>query len=235
MLLDVYGASTVRVDFMEWRRVAPRLNGYLLDGFCEAPTTPTEFAKAQILPLLPLAVMPGPRGLRPVLWPWLDDTEAIGVAVVDGQGLAFGRSVRYLDASDLGSMRVTFGYDPKKGTSARIATANGQSTVRAVTREAVETDEMEARLVWDRATAQQIAHDCIRWRSWSPRVVEVQVQDRARYGPGGTDDLLPGRRVVVTCPALGISGEAAIVGEREYDAARTLVRLYMLDAELAPR
>ena len=61
------------------------------------------------------------------------------------------------------------------------------------------------------------------------------MQDQARYGPGGADDLLPGRRVVVTCSALGISGEAAIVGEREYDATRTLVRLYMLDDELAPR
>ena len=235
VILDALTASTRQIDFLAWRSVAPRLNAYLLDGYSDGITSPTEFLRAQVFPLLPLSAVPGPRGLRPVLWPWLDDTEARGIDVVDGVGIATGSVVSYMDAQALASMRITFGYDPNRGIACLSTAANGGSTVYAVTSEAaVESAEMEARLIWHRATAQQVANDSIRWRSWSPRVVELQIRDRDRYGPGGTEDLYPGRRIVLYADRLGINGMAAMVGDREYDSERALVRVYMLDDPLTP-
>ena len=232
-VLSILAASTLAIDFAEWSRIADRLNRYRLDGFSEAKATPMAFARAQILPLLPVSVVPGPLGLRPVLWPWLDDTAARGIEVVDGIGVAVGDRVEYLDAQSVQAMTVRFGYDPRLGRSVLHTTANSGSTVYAsLSSDALGTDEMEARLLWDRATAQLVTTDAMRWRSWSPRVLEIEIVDRARYGPGGTDDLYPGRRVVLTCDMLGVTSIAAMVGEREYDADTALVRVYLLDDPL---
>lgn len=233
VVLSMLAASTMAVDFAEWSRVADRLNRYRLDGYCDSVTTPMAFLKAQVFPLLPVSVVPGPLGLRPVLWPWLDDTSARGIEVVDGIGVAVGDRVEYLDAQSLQSMTIRFGYDPQAGRCVLHTTANNGSTVYAsLSSDVLGTDEMEARLLWDRATAQTVTTDALRWRSWSPRVLEVEIVDRARYGPGGTDDLYPGRRVVLTCAVLGVASVAAMVGEREYDAETAMVRVYLLDDPL---
>jgi len=233
VVLSILAASSMVIDFAEWARIADRLNRYRLDGYCDAVTTPTTFLKAQVLPLLPLSVVPGPLGLRPVLWPWLDDTAARGIEVVDGIGVAVGERVEYLDAQSLDSMTVRFGYDPQAGRCVLHTTANSTSTVyAALSSDALGSDEIEARLLWDRATAQLVTTDAMRWRSWSPRVLEVEIVDRAKYGPGGTDDLYPGRRVVLTCDVLGVASIAAMVGEREYDADTALIRVYLLDDPL---
>jgi len=177
--------------------------------------------------------VPGPLGLRPVLWPWLDDTAARGIDVIDGIGVTVGERVSYLGAQSLQSMSVRFGYDPRAGRCVLHTTANNGSTVYAgLSSDAVGSDEIEARLIWDRATAQLVTTDAMRWRSWSPRVLEVQITDRAKYGPGGTDDLYPGRRIVMTCAMLGVSAVAALIGEREYDADTALIRVYLLDDPL---
>ena len=82
------------------------------------------------------------------------------------------------------------------------------------------------------ASAEQVAADALRWLSWSPRVLEVQVTDLARFGPQGTDDLYAGRRVVLTSEQHGITAQAAVIGEREWDAEIALVRVYLLDDPL---
>lgn len=233
VLASIYAASSLAVDWAEWARVADRLNRYLIDGYCDAPTTPTEFAKAQILPLLPVSVVPGPLGLRPVLWPYLDDTAARGLPIIDGVGLAASDRVSYLEAASLQSMSVRYGFNPESGRPVLFTSADADSTVYAsLSAQASDTDEIEARFGWDTATMQQVCADALRWVSWSPRVLEFEVSDLARYGPQGTDDLYVGRRVVVTSEQHGVTAQSAVVAEREWDAETALVRVYLLDDPL---
>ena len=233
VLLSILAASSQAVDWLEWSRVADRLNRYKIDGYSDAPTTPMAFARGAILPLLPVSVVPGPLGLRPVMWPFLDDGQARGLDLVDGIGIAVSDRVMYLDAPQLQSMTVRYQYNPATGRSVSITTASGENNVYAtLTTQAADTDEYEARYLWDSTTAEQVAADALRWLSWSPRVLEVQVTDLARFGPQGTDDLYAGRRVVLTSEQHGITAQAAVIGEREWDAEIALVRVYLLDDPL---
>ena len=233
VLVSIMAASSLAVDWAEWSRVADRLNRYKIDGYCDAPVSPLAFANAAILPLLPLSVVPGPAGLRPVLWPWLDDTSARGLDLVDGIGIAVSERVSYLDAPSLQAMTVRYAYDAASGRCVGRAVADFDSTVYgSLFSVSSDVDEFEARYIADDTTAQQVATDALRWLSWSPRVLDVQLSDLARFGPGAADDLYPGRRVVLTCDRLGIDAVAAVVGEREWDASTALVRLYLLDDPL---
>lgn len=232
VMLSILEASSVAVDFLEWRRVANRLNAYLIDGYCDAITTPMEFIRAQIGPLLPVSIVPGPLGLRPVLFPWLDDTSARGIDVVDGVGVCVSDSVTYLDSAPVKNVRVRFQYNPQVDACTWVTNADATMSVYGALPGDGETVEIEARFLADRATAQRVALDVLRWQGWSPRVLELQINDRARYGPGGSDDLYPGRRIVLECAQHGVSGMAAIIGEREYDATTALVRVYLLDDPL---
>ena len=58
----------VDVDFQAWANVAPALNGYEFAGFINDPEVSAyEWLMDNILPLLPVEVVNGPDGLRPVL------------------------------------------------------------------------------------------------------------------------------------------------------------------------
>ena len=60
-------ASGLQVDYAAWDAVAPVLNAYIFGGCINEPVRPVEWLEAEILPYLPVDIINGGAGLRPVL------------------------------------------------------------------------------------------------------------------------------------------------------------------------
>jgi len=60
--------SSLEVDAAALEAIRAPLAGFLLGGFLDQAVSPWEWLTQEILPLLPLRLIQGPRGIRPVLW-----------------------------------------------------------------------------------------------------------------------------------------------------------------------
>lgn len=60
--------SSLDVDAAALEAIRAPLAGFLLGGFLDQSVSPWEWLTQEILPLLPLRLLQGPRGIRPVLW-----------------------------------------------------------------------------------------------------------------------------------------------------------------------
>jgi hypothetical protein len=63
--------STIPIDEGRWRAVEDRLNRWLVDYWTnDLELTPWAFVRDDLLPLVPVSILHGPRGLYPVWWPY---------------------------------------------------------------------------------------------------------------------------------------------------------------------
>lgn len=231
LLLTILSASSVQYDAAAFARLAPLLNRYQLDGYVDALSAPLDLIRDQILPLLPISLLPGPDGLRPVLLPFLRERGARGIAVVDGIGVCVEGPIRFADPIGTDRVAVRYGYRADRGRMTQRVIVGRDEVLRS--RFALQgLTEADARFLWDPVTAGRVAQESATLGSWAPRVVSLLVTQPDTYGPGAALDLDVGRQVVFTSSALGLSGVPAVVGEREYDATRSLVRLWLLDDPL---
>ena len=61
--------SSLRLDWGRWDAVLPLLQRYEVAGYIDDPdVSPWEFIAAEMLPLVPVSIRSGPRGLYPVIW-----------------------------------------------------------------------------------------------------------------------------------------------------------------------
>jgi hypothetical protein len=70
------------VDRGRFAAVRALLQGYRLDLTIDEETTPWEYVRAHILPILPVSIVAGPEGLYPVVWRF-DATAADAIAHID--------------------------------------------------------------------------------------------------------------------------------------------------------
>jgi hypothetical protein len=66
----VLGFSTIPVDDGAWAAASPYLSQFKIDAMINDPVAPWEWLTANLLPLLPLSIVPGPWGVRPVVLRW---------------------------------------------------------------------------------------------------------------------------------------------------------------------
>ena len=220
VLAYMLGASTLPIDWISIATVRPRLNAYVLAGFLNEPVTPSDWVQGEILPLLPVAMDLGPKGLRATLWPFLDqqyqpwrrvnlDTEAAPEA---------GLAVVY--DTDVGVSDVTLAYAPdvSSGNLTRRATCrlgtNAYGNLAASIFGSVPAEAMESRWIWDDATAQAIASLQLRVRGNARRTVTT-FADPSRYGPGTDGELRVGAPVLLYSTPLAFDGAPAMVGSVE--------------------
>lgn len=225
LLLQVYGASTLRIDYTEFERLRPILNGYKLSGYVDSPTLPTGYARAQILPLLPVEIVPGPLGLRPVLWPGtsVDDGDQ-GVSLVDGQGIVRASPCSIVDLSPVSAVVVSYGLRADTGAYTRSVTVGqDQSPIARLAPSSQVVDEIESDILHDDATASRVAGDRLARRLLSGLAVSFSVTDWDRYGPGGTVELYVGRFVRVTSQGLGLDAVRGIVAGVETTEGNMLI------------
>ena len=228
-LLMLLRLSSLRVDFGAWHSLRDRLNAYTLAGYVDDEVSPSALALNTIAKDLPVSAEYGEHGLRPVLWPWLDDIEALTASahIVCGTrdpdtgefGAGFlsylAGGVGFTGDAPLGVYRIEHGYDPESTAYTLTATVSPEDTAYGAAaishlghQGRVETSQ--TRWIQDTSTALSLAAVRMRAHSLPRRVVRV-LCDVEQYGPGAADELYCGRPVLLTCPSLHIDAEPAFV------------------------
>lgn len=186
--------STIPTDEGRWRALEDRLNRFLIDFWTnDVELTPWQFVRDDLLPLAPVSILHGPRGLYPVWWPYdAEGGASLVAAVVDVQtsGLQRAGLVEH-ERRDRPVNEVTLEYYPWQGdlwryrltyTGSEIlqdATSDTQLVQTSPLRAAVARHRgerraaplMQSRCVYQRATAEMV----LGWRQYAvsrtPRVV----------------------------------------------------------------
>jgi hypothetical protein len=219
--------STLRVDYSMLHHLSA-FRGLQVDTVLTAQTRPWDWLTSQVLPLLPVSVVHGPRGLY--LWPWLPALSNLDCS----RELEVGRNCDRLDAWQVvplpGVSRVTVAYclDARSGALANRWTLAGRrlptddpQTVgldpwarRAGVNRTGQEAVVEAPIVCDAATAQAIAR------------MQVQVACRPQYlaqiVAARDDDLLPGSLVRVIDSTMAVDAVAQVEGVRYTGNARAI-------------
>lgn len=224
------GASTVQWDVGAWASVRARLNTYKVDAYIDEPVGPLEWLRRVVWPMLPLAVVRGPRGLQPRLWPWLDEDTPGGPHLVAGPGFVRAGPVRWLRWTPEPTVHVRWGYDPEGRVYRYGRTFSARDTAYAahaasiVGRGGGRPHDLRT---WDEATAGAYAMQRIRMLALRPASIPFMA-DPESWGVEGRFPLEIGSPCTLTVPDLpGVEGMQAYVGEIERHGDRLRVGIYL--------
>jgi len=189
--------SGVRVDWQEMSSLSA-LSGIQIDTVINGQTSALEWLQSELLSLLPVSVVQGPRGLY--IWPWVicDDRDAEMTLRV-GEGW---RRNEMWSRPTLGApnrVTVAYAHDARSGSPTQKWTLAGhrrpsdsplQTGLDLYARRQYEVwgdraEELEARVICDPSSAQRIAQ----WRVWAscrPQLVGTLTADHRdeRLRPG---------------------------------------------------
>jgi hypothetical protein len=115
-------------DVGAWAALRSSLGAWRLDFYVDQPQGPFRLLQEAVLPLVPVSVRRGARGIEPVLWP-VDATAADAVAqLVQGRNVDRDGPVEHVDPPVANEFRVT--YAPRWGGEPfRTLTFTGDETV----------------------------------------------------------------------------------------------------------
>jgi hypothetical protein len=219
LLYWLVGESSTTFDPTAWRDVIAQLSAYRVGYYVDDDSSPLDIIKDVLLPILPLSVVPGPNGLRPVFW-GLSSTDA-SAHLVEGEN-ASRVSRAKLDAGEVFN-DVTLRYAPRAddGTHARVAVGTEDThaacaaSVTYLPRSAL---VVETVAVYDSATADRIVGDLV-----SAYALPVE---RINYRDLGGLDLDVGQVIALTDSGLHLTARIALVeavaysgGDVEYSLA----------------
>ena len=208
------------------RSIVDQLNGFRLAGYINAETTPWEVLYRDVLPLLPVSIIPGADGWRLLYWN-VRATEADALEHIDTETMRAERSsrVRYTSVrgvsnlisieyrvrADTGQPTETLYLAPEQWVSEHSTTGTGTTIVRSpiATESARRYGVMPARAVrspmlWDKATAGAVASWMLRWFCQTRIQVEYTVPQHLQY-------LRPGDVVTLTDPGVSFDGRPFFV------------------------
>lgn len=199
ILADILRLTSVPVDRGRWAAAEGYLNRYLFDFVIDAQVVPWDFARQNVLPLLPVSIVTGPDGLYGVVWRY-DATAADAVAHLDtGTDLEIERSstvtadrsniinritVKYGKALRTGRWlaQVTLDADDTDGAIPDLYCALSQRRYQRPDGQPLVVEKViEAVCVYDDATATAIAQWHARAFALARRRVSYTVSE-ARYG-----------------------------------------------------
>ena len=207
-------ASTLRWDVSAWEAVRVWLNGYRLAGYVDEAVSPYEVLARQVLPLLPLEAVPGPRGLRPAMYPWVVFPGLSGRDLVVGPGFTLASAVQRLGLEPTPSVQLSYGWDPSTRKQVyEVQAGEGRPEV------------IETRWVWDHGTADRIARERVLAAGDVPYVAEYTC-DPTRYGIGGPEELNVGDALRFTDDRISVSGAQGVVGAVERTLHTMRVSIY---------
>lgn len=129
ILLDLLTFSSVPVDRQAFNGVRVLLDRFRLDFFIDDPAvSPLEFIQSNLLPILPVSLVLGPRGLYPVMW--LPDEQPVVATLTAGDNAHRVGLVEY--EGDVYN-EVSLAYAPNfRGDLMRRATITGQDPAAPV-------------------------------------------------------------------------------------------------------
>jgi hypothetical protein len=163
------GRSTLRVDGGRVAEAADLLSDYKLAGYIDRPTSPWELLRRYVLPLLPVSMTTGPRGVYPVVWRYAATVaDAAFHLDADTGGLSRESEIEaerdWLDV--VNEIRVSWAYDASERKPKRVTTFTAEREAGEYTSQqlyhsrreyGVSAREIEAMFVYDGPTAARIA------------------------------------------------------------------------------
>lgn len=221
--------SSVTFDVQAWQAVKSRLDAYRFDFYIGERVRPWEYLSRQLLPLMPVGLDMGPNGVRPVLWPWLDEPIARRGLRAGRGDLVLAGGVRKLRLRAEPEIVVDFAYTPDGN---RTTEAIGRSAATSAYAQASAqfsrsgVESIEARTIWDAITANAVATDRHRATHLVPYAIPYMADPRV-YGLQGTRPLRIGDTYLLTDPSLSLVDKPVSVGEIERDASTMRVTLYI--------
>lgn len=238
--------SSLPVHLGQVDAVESVLDRYQLSGAIGSETSPSEYVRSQIIPLLPCSLTQGPQGLEVQLVrpgrPVARLSTATGLVRLSRPELDRPASevtsevrVRYAVNAELGEASRELVMTPLcfSGDTAVARVYLAQESYRQVGRRARATDRrtppsvdpIETTVVGDRATAGRIARDRLRAEGFAPELVSYWDMHRL------WDHVRTGHTVLVDDEAIGLDGARAYVQAVEEAEHR---RSFLLRLE-APR
>lgn len=234
VLRYVLQRSTLRVDQGAIATAVRLLNRYRLDCYIDDPeVTAWDWISDNLLPLLPLSIVGGPRGLRPILFRY-DAREVDAVDAIEaGPQAQRASQVGYVIEEPV--QRVQVDYAPRGGTTEMLRSVLlsgdpdelGADSHRALRSSALRypgemrTMRIETNVVYDSATAQLIATTMASVHALSRREVTYEL-DPARFGT-----LEAGHIVTLTDTELHLTRQVAIVQSISWRSTTMTVRLVL--------
>jgi hypothetical protein len=225
--------STLRIDRGRLRAALPLLEPFILAGSVEEQTTPIDWIRAHLLPILPVSLVSGPEGLWPLVTRWdAVARDAIGVVDVEQDGLELvgGASLLGEPASEL---EIAYARDLRLDEYTERATLTGAASVASsnvYTRASYTRHGRRAlpAIESDVIASERPARRVLAWRSIAHWTRHRQVAYRGARSYIGW--LAPGDVVELTDEALAIRGRLALVSSvvGHADASPT-VRLLVLE------
>jgi hypothetical protein len=228
-LLLLAATSGIRWDPYAWSALAPRLDLYKLDFYVDEQTPPLDLLRRKIWPVLPISVLDGPRGLYPVLWPWLDEGSATGRHIIEGPGFVRASRMSRVRIKAEPEVEVAYGYAPERRQARyRVlrSAAHDAYAAHAIATAGVGDPVQVEVPTWDEATANMAASDRIRIAGTQPYQLRYQA-DPHLYGWEGEQPLEMGAAFLLTDAAMGLDRTPAMVGGLERDGADLLLAVYI--------
>lgn len=233
LLVAALEASALRVDVGAARAMAGVLNRYRLDGFVNDLVGPAEWAKRSLGAILPMTLTQGPRGLTPVLWPWLDSVTDSRWHLHEGPGFSRASAATYSGGGGASLVRVLHSYCPSTGEYTGETSASSRDTLRGRVAASLlagrgRLQTVETRLIWDAATAERVARDRLLVGGTPRRTIAYQC-DPGLYGAGGRFELRVGLPFTLTDDGLRLSRVPAVVRRIERSGSRMRVDVDLRD------
>ena len=219
--------SGLDVDAGALEAIRAPLDAYLLGGFVDQSVSPWAWLTQEILPLLPVRLLQGPRGIRPVLW--RPPSAALAVDLLDVDRGEVARDGRITSAgTPINDLTIRYAWRARTGDYLRsrrlagrgghISTAAAVASYRALKSRPGETIETE--WVYRDDTADRILLSQIEMRQPRRTMALVGSLDRLRQ-------LRPLDVVTVSDSSVSLSSVPALVSRIEWSGpvARILLEL----------
>lgn len=229
--------STLRWDRGRMAAAATGLDAFFIDSVIEEGVSPAEWVTSTLLRLLPVALMPGPQGIRPVVWRWtarpsdavvhididtLPDAERLGPMTADTSAIYNRFDLRYALDNHTGEMTRHVLLDATRDAS-DPETAESLLCRVSQARYGVRTLSTEAHVVYDPATAGRIVRSWAASRCFPGRRLRYALPPELRW-------LDLGDVVTLSDQELYLADQVCLVaGIRETEEDRVEVTLRLVD------
>ncbi|MEO0601126.1 MAG: phage tail protein, partial [Myxococcota bacterium] len=236
--------TDLRVDAARMSAHRQRLNVYQIDTWLNDPVDPLEWLNRELVTLLPIEPRQGPDGLWFALFPTeVGPTDAVARLDANTREVQRESSIETDSSAIVNEVTVLYGPDRDSGDFRFRVTVGAQegriddelegaladSRVRADYRAALSqqqfgrrTQTIQAKVIWDPATATRIAQDVVARQALPQRFVD--------YSGGPDLEVLEvGQVVTLTDTAVQLDDELALVLDVEVGGPEVLLSLQLLD------
>ena len=189
--------GNAQIDYEEWATLKPILNNYKFAGYINATDiSPLEFLENEIIPYLPISVVYGPKGLKPVLnflYEGSDLYIKYGITassefqqnspiqtLTNSEDVINYYTLDYAYALDQNKFMATMRIVPDINTNFNSQQFSNSYSILSGQRYGIKKEEGETKYIHNENTAALVCRDIVRFKGGALRAIEYSAS--ARYG-----------------------------------------------------